>query len=72
MKKEKYKYIFKLTYEECKLTFKRIYTNGGRRGVLDKDYYCKSLCNKLKISLNKHKEILDHYDRFVKELEEGE
>lgn len=70
MKKIKYKHIFKLTYEECKLSFKRIYTNGGKRGILDKEYYCKSLCKKLNINLNKHKEILEHYDRFVKELEE--
>lgn len=71
-KSKKIKYIFKLTYEECELTFRRIYTNRCKRGILDKEYYCKSLCRKLNISLNKHKEILDHYDRFVKELEEGE
>ncbi|MDB1956882.1 hypothetical protein PMY09_18050 [Clostridium tertium] len=62
--------MFKFTYEECKLTFIRIYKRTQQS--LNQKYYCRRFAEIHHITLSKHKEVIEHYNRFVKELEGDE
>lgn len=59
--------MFKFIYEECRSTFNRIYKNG--RQPLNQNYYCKRFAEIHEVKLNKHKEIIEHYKRFSREVE---
>lgn len=58
--------MVKLTYEECRLTFNIIYKIGKIK--LNQKYYCKRFAKIHGISLKNHKEVIEHYKRFKKEL----
>ena len=62
--------MFKFTYEECKATFNKIYKSG--RQSFNQKYYCKRFAEIHSIILSRHKEIIEHYKRFEKEVEEEE
>lgn len=59
--------MVKLTYEECRLTFNIIYKI--RKVKLNREYYCKRFAKIHGISLKNHKEVIEHYKRFKKEIE---
>ncbi|MGG7144817.1 hypothetical protein ACQPVP_15345 [Clostridium nigeriense] len=58
--------MFKFTYEECKATFNKIYKSG--KAPLNQSYYCSRFTEIHNIIPSKHKEIIEHYKRFVKEI----
>lgn len=60
----------KLTYEECRLTFNIIYKIGKIK--LNREYYCRRFAEIHGISLKNHKEVIEHYKRFKKELKGDE
>lgn len=60
--------MFKFTYEECKSTFNKLYKSG--KEPLNQEYYCKRLAKIHNIVLGKHKEVIEHYKRFLREVEE--
>ena len=62
--------MVKLTYEECRLTFNRIYKIGKVK--LNQKYYCKRLVKIHGLNMKKHKEVIKHYKRFKEELEGNE
>lgn len=57
--------MVKLTYEECRLTFNRIYKIG--KAKLNLKYYCRRFAEIHGIHLKDHKEVIEHYKRFKKE-----
>lgn len=59
--------MFKFDYEECRLTFSRIYKSG--KVPLSQKYYCNRFAKMYGVNINKHKEIIEHYKRFLREVE---
>ena len=58
--------MFKFTYAECKATFNKIYKSG--KEPLNQRYYCRRFAEIHNITLAKHKEVIEHYKRFLREV----